>query len=439
MKKYVYLLFAVFLSACSSFGDGGTQDDQIESTSADQGSSFSDNTGYNGDPILSLGSNDPYAYLNILRRSAGMVDFARNTVLEKAAGNHAIYIQKNGYAVGHEETFGTAGFTGKSPADRVVYAGYRSKFVGEGISIGQSSVEAIDNLMSAIYHRFTLLDTSFNEIGMGYTTLGDGTNVFVHNVGNSEINQICQAATDVSELQYYVGACEPDFHVAATAIDSAKNNIIQQNPQLILWPPPGANDIPPAFFEEYPDPLPDYSVSGYPVSVQFNSGKVSSVSVSQILLFDTVENVFVDNTRMLAKETAPNDGEGFTVFDFALFPLQRLAWGRTYRVEVEYTMDGIYKQAQWSFTTRELNGALVNIAPNDSTAMVKNGVKTFLYVEPLHGKDTIKEYYASYPKNTELQVSAIDQNTLEINYTGQGGDVIDLTLNSQRTIKITLI
>ena len=437
MKKYLYLFFAVFLSACSSFGDGGTQDDQIESTSADQGSPFSDNTGYNGDPTLSLGNTDPYAYLNILRRSAGLVDFARNTVLEKAAGNHASYIQKNGYAVGHDETFGTNGFTGKSPGDRVAYVGYRSQIVGEGISIGQSSVEAIDNLMSAIYHRFTLLDISFDEVGMGFTTLGKDNNVFVHNVGNNEINQICQAASDISEINYYTGACEPDFHVSATVIDAANNNVIQQNPQMILWPPPGSNDIPPAFFEEQPDPLPDYSVSGYPVSVQFNKGKVSSALVSQILLFDIAENAYVDNTRMMSKETDPN--ENFTALDFALFPLQRLAWGHTYRVEAEYTVDGTYKQVQWSFTTRELNGSLVSIAPDESTAVVKNGVKTFLYFEPSDGTDTIKEYKSFFPNNAQLQVSAKDQNTLEISYTGQAGDVIDLTLNSQRTIKITLI
>ena len=439
MKKYLYLLFVVFLSACSSFGDGGAQDDtQIEGSSADQGSPFSDDTAYNGDPTLSLGSTDPYAYLNILRGSAGLVDFARNTVLEKAAGNHATYIQKNGYAVGHDEAFGTTGFTGETPGDRVVYAGYRSKFIGEGISIGQSSTEAIDNLMSAIYHRYTLLDTSFDEIGMGYNALDDGSNVFVHNVGNSEINQICQAASDIDELNHYAGGCEPDFKVAAAAINTANDNIHQQNPQLILWPPPGANDIPPAFFEEYPDPLPDYSVSGYPVSLQLNRGKVSSASVSKFLLFDIAENAYVDNARMMSKETDPN--ESFSNFDFALFPLQRLGWGRTYRVEVEYTVDGIFKQLQWSFTTRELDGPVINITPDTTSVALRNGAKKFfLYIEPLHGKDTIKEYSASYPKNAQLQVSVKDQNTLEISYTGQAGDVIDLILNSLRTIKVNLL
>ena len=436
MKNYFYLFILVSISACSSFGDDGDAA-QIEGTSADNGSSFSDGSGYSGDPTFSLGVTDPYAYINILRASTGMIALQKDTALQTAASNHALYMQKNGYDVGHDEARSTAGYTGVTPSQRVVHAGYRTTVVGEGISIGKSSVDALDNLMSAIYHRFTLLNTSYNEIGMGITRLDDITNVFVHNVGNSVLNQACQSEVPATSGDAYTGACEPDFAISVTAVDEANNSVIKLNPQMILWPPPVANDVPPAFFEEQPDPLMDYSVSGYPVSVQFNSGKVESASVSQILLFDTVENAYVKNTRMMSETSDPNDI--FTRLDYTLFPLERLAWGRKYTVEIEYTLNGDFQRSHWDFTTRAFNSPLVSLAPGETTAKMENGVKTYFYFEPANGNDTLSQYQTSFPKDAEILVDFIDQNTLEITFNGNVGDDVILLLNGQRKINIKVI
>ena len=67
-------------------------------------------------------------YLNSIRQNAGLIQFKSNKKLDNAARSHANYLlrqQKNG----HYEQKGWKGYTGKTPSDRVVKAGYASKAV----------------------------------------------------------------------------------------------------------------------------------------------------------------------------------------------------------------------------------------------------------------------------------------------------------------------
>lgn len=434
MKNFFYLCLFVSISACSSFGND--DDPIIESTSDEHGSSFSDDIGFSGDPTLSLSDADPYAYLNLLRSSAGLVSLSTNTELQSAATNHVGFLVKNGYDYGHNEVSNLEGFTGVTPTERVKSVGYKNLQVGEGISVGISSVDAIDSLMSAIYHRFDLLDVKQNEIGMSFVDAGNGSGIFVHNIGNKEVNALCAEQNAVTNEDSYLGACNPDFHVSRADYDAAFQQTVQKNPTLILWPPPGTNDIPPAFFEESPDPLSDYSVSGNPISVQFNPGKVSSAVVSSFLLFDTTENSYVSEVRLMDMSTDPNNR--FSDLDFALFPLKRLAWDRTYRVEIEYTQDGVFKTRQWTFSTRSVSGPMVKVAANESSAVIESSIKTYLYFEPKDGTDTIKRYESYSPDGVRMQVSYIDQNTLVTTFTGDSGDSVELTLNESRVINLRI-
>jgi uncharacterized protein YkwD len=88
-----------------------------------------------------------YAYLNQIRASANLTEFSPNPQLEIAAFNHANYLVDN-FITGNYEVPGTFGFTGISPKDRTINAGYRSLSVSENVSTGNAnSIDSIDRLM----------------------------------------------------------------------------------------------------------------------------------------------------------------------------------------------------------------------------------------------------------------------------------------------------
>jgi uncharacterized protein YkwD len=122
-------------------------------------------------------------YLNALREKVGLVPFELNPYLSKAAYNHAIYMAVN-KVVGHYESEGYNDFTGVTPSDRVTYAGYPLRYVGENLSYGQENIyESIDGLFSAIYHRFGFLDFNYDDVGI---VIYD--NFYVYYMGNSKLS-----------------------------------------------------------------------------------------------------------------------------------------------------------------------------------------------------------------------------------------------------------
>ena len=172
LKKFIALTLMLLLSACSNNSTGTSNTgDNVNLDNVDS----------------SATTTDSYDYLNQLRNNAGMISLDKNEKLEQSATNHANYLITNNL-VGHEETSGNTGFTGKTAANRAVAAGYNSYIVGEGIATGESAKQAIDSLFSAIYHRFTLLDFEYDEIGMALLNKDVDKNIFVHNIGNEELD-----------------------------------------------------------------------------------------------------------------------------------------------------------------------------------------------------------------------------------------------------------
>lgn len=379
-------------------------------------------------------ATDSYSYLNQLRTAAGMNTLNTNSVLAQAAQNHSHYLASNN-VISHDESAGLPGYTGATPSQRVVYAGYFSLTVGEGIANGKSANDAIDNLMSAIYHRYALLDFTIDEIGFGYTSAGITTPIFVHNTGNRALNDLCQTARNSTPSFYYVNVCEPNSKVDADKFDAARDAIILQNPTYVLWPPANASDISPAFFEETPDPLADYSVSGYPVSIQFNTGTTGKVVLNSIRLYDVTHGHYVDKTRLLDSNTDPNGN--FTPYEFALFPLERLNWSTQYRVEAEYS-DSENKTITWNFTTKTLDSPIVYVNANDTGTSINKNTTTYLYFVPANGLDTLQTFKARYPASATVSLEFYDSNTLRVKISGDTGDTITLTLDDTRSFAITL-
>jgi hypothetical protein len=380
--------------------------------------------------------SDAYAYLNQIRVKAGMIEFSSNSELEAAAFNHANYLADN-KDMGHYESAGTPGFTGVTWSDRAISAGYRSKAVSENVSGGNAnSFDSIDALMSAIYHRFGFLTFDNDEVGIGIGKISftDPTtnSAYVYKMGNKRLNTLCAGPNFSGFGSYYYGVCNPDINVEATEFDNAKVMVQGNNPEIVLWPVDGDRSVPPAFFEESPDPLPDYSVSGYPISVQFNPLSFTDVNVTSFRLYRTSDNSEVQPTRLLDQNTDPNGK--FSALEFALFPLQRLDWNTEYRVEFQYTASGTQSSLIWYFTTKKLTVPMFTVESSGEILSVPvNQASSFaVYVPPTTSSSEIGRIRYRFPGNVTVNTAFEDGNTLLVNLSATVGDQLTFTMADGR-------
>jgi len=377
--------------------------------------------------------NQAYTYLNQVRIRAGMSEFSQNPQLETAAFNHANYLADN-FLTGHYESEDMPGFTGVRLKDRTTFTGYHSLLVSENISYynyGESSIDSINALMSGIYHRFSFLDFIKNEVGIGIASMS-AHSAYVYNMGHSEYNALCQGSSFSGGGPFYFNVCEPNINIKGSDFENVA--ITGNNPNIVLWPADGDNDVPPAFFEERPDPLPDYSVSGYPISIQFNPlNFTEAVNVTEFKLYR--DNREIQKTRLLSESTDPNDR--FSALQYALFPLERLEWDTAYRVEAKYSETETLK---WHFKTKSLGvplftvqgkGEVIEISPNTSAFAV--------YVPPTSDFPDLGQINYSFYAGMSVDMTFEDSNTLRINnLSGNVGQEVSFSLAGGRNFVVRI-
>ena len=181
----------------------------------------------------------------------------RNAGLDTAADNHAAYSVSND-SVTHTETAGLKSFTGVSPGKRIGVTDYpkasgKDEPVawGEVLSkTGSMSQEAFDGLSAAIYHRFVMLSSQFDEVGIALRP---------SNQANSMVS----------------------------VVDFASKKPIRSD-RVIVFPANGQTNVAAAFNSDYetPDPFPNVSFVGYPVSIQSDRG--TKLNVSRFELYKIV-------------------------------------------------------------------------------------------------------------------------------------------------------
>ncbi|MEN8219284.1 MAG: CAP domain-containing protein [Pseudomonadota bacterium] len=379
-----------------------------------------------------------YAYLNQIRVRAGMTEFSQNPQLETAAFNHANYLADN-FLTGHYESEGSPGFTGVSPKERTIFAGYHSSLISENISYyneEKSSIVSINNLMGAIYHRLAFLDFVNNEVGIGIAHMS-GYSVHVYNMGNSEYNALCQEPSFSGAGSFYSDVCEPNIKIEANDFENVAFTARGNNPNIVLWPADGDNEVPPAFFEENPDPLPDYSVSGYPISIQFNPLVFSEeINVSEFKLYREQDDSEIQATRLLSKSTDPNGR--FSAFEYVLFPLERLEWDTAYRVEAKYSSNLGTKALKWHFKTRSLGVPLFSVQGEDEVIEISPNSSAFaVYVPPTSDFPNIGNY--SFSSDMAVDVGFEDANTLRINLSGQVGQEASFSFSGGRRFVVRIV
>lgn len=351
-------------------------------------------------------------YLNSIRTDAGLIKFKHNIALQKAASAHAKYLIKN-QVYGHYENSSHYGYTGRTPAQRVIKAGYPSTFVMENLSINPiDQKRSIDTLLSAIYHRFVFLDFDKDEIGIGsYISKKKRrkNNAYVYNLGSEGISKLCSQTYFMENGKYYMKEiCKNSDKMIPQSLFEKKKRLVQhKNKDVVLYPYSGQTDIWPAFYNESPDPLPYYDVSGFPVSVQFNPEKYKNVKLNSFRLYDDAGKE-LKKTKILRHSNDHN--HLFTKLQFALMPLKRLDFSKRYTAEFKAIADGKQIEKRWTFKTSQLKEKVYTVTKDRTDITLSAGSSIVLYIVPGSKKNIVR----SYRVRGKIEVSFLDQNTLKI-------------------------
>ncbi len=375
-------------------------------------------------------SMEAYLYLNSLRQKAGLGSFYGNEKLQAAAASHARYLAKNG-ADGHGESENKPGFSGADPTRRALAAGYASRLVTENLSSRNLDFkESVDGLFGAIYHRFAFLDPLMDEIGVAFAQDSGGRRIYVYDMGNYRLNGLCSGESFKGFGRYITGICaDREKRVRYSEYKKALNSNIGSAPKIVVWPYNGQEDVPPAFYEEIPDPLPDFSVSGYPISVIFNLEDGRRVKVTSFRLYDEKKREVP--VRVMDAKSDPNlhlkDNR------FAIFPLKRLEYSTTYLAQLHYILDKKAKVKEWSFKTRSFDASMLKLLSNEDSFSIEPKRSYILYIEPHGPNDLIGEL--SYAEGVAVEM--LDPHTFRI----EVADAEDLPLTiraGKREVRLLL-
>jgi len=373
---------------------------------------------------VALFANDGLDYLNSLREKVGLNALVENSYLEKSALNHSIYMKYNNI-FSHYESQNYRSFTGVTQSDRAIYTGYLSKNVLENISYGDLSYKSsIDNLFSAIYHRFGFLNETINEIGIAK----DGK-YFTYDMGNGYLNSLCSNPPSFSYGSYYSDSCANDAKIGVKVYNKTINKVSLNNPKIVVWPPKNYQNSDVVFYEEMPDPLPNMEVSGYPISVKFNQYKMKNPP--QMLEFSLFNGNAKIESKILTYQTDPN--HKFNKYEFALFPINRLNYNENYRAVFRYIENNEEKEIKWNFHTKKLNyplikySRIINLSNNKSYAF---------YVEPRNGKNILLTNCSYNVK--KLKVVNFDKNVNLITLQGRVGEYAKCSLSNGKIVKFVI-
>ena len=273
---------------------------------------------------------DALAYLNFLRSSANLPALTHSATLERAARNHARYLLQT-LTTAMTNTIRAIPFIqAHAPSDRTRKAGYAYKGVHENVSTGQHppnekindhlpAQHQLDNLMTAIYHRFSLLDQNIDEAGAAFESQGKQIALSI-NQATADSTASAKKNRPLSDLSrsFYQDACHGHAIVYADEISNRKFRPYITYPQ--------GNFASPVFHGERPDPMPHYEMTGNPVSIAFSEQSPPAKMRSFKLYRDTKE---IRDVKILDKDNDPN--RLLTERQFALFPLQPLEYDTNYR------------------------------------------------------------------------------------------------------------
>jgi hypothetical protein len=298
----------------------------------------------------------------------------------------------------------------------------------------------VEGLLTAIYHRFAFLAFDIDELGVGWGPGDSKKTPWVFTMSDGALNAWCIKPPDAALFTppgTYVLLCPGGARLKADAVETQRARLTLANPAWVLWPPPGYDRTPPAFFQETPDPLPDLDVSGYPVSIQFNRMKVKSAIPRAFRLgavaSDGTERP-VTALRRLDQRADPH--RLFGALDFAWFPLERLTWNTSYRVAAEFWVDGQRREFAWEFRTRDPGLPVITVSGAQAQLALPAGVEHALYLPPTARVPRIQSFrWTTYGK-AQLEADGLDPNTLRVRLSGPPCAKAELALPGGHVVRL---
>ena len=366
--------------------------------------------------------SEALSHLNIIREAMSMQLLQENQSLKNAAQAHADYLVINDES-SHDEIEGQKGFLAIRAVGRAFASGYKSSQVSENLSTkNENAHRSVNGLFSAIYHRFSFLALGIDEIGVGIQQDQQHTSksAFVYNMGNSEINRLCSEESFSGHGKYVYGVCENKEHrIRAKRFDTVLNHVKQYNPKIVVYPYDGQKEVPPAFYEEVPDPLPYHEVSGFPVSIEFNDHFYDDVTLHSFKLY-TDSGEEVTDVQLMDKHTDPH--HMFTKHQYALFPLKRLAYDTEYRAEVVYVTKGKEEKSVWTFKTETPHETLLIVKEREESLHIKHGESYVIYFQPLDEHEIMNNI--QFP--SDVYIDFLDNHTIKMTPMTDDLDAFDI-------------
>jgi hypothetical protein len=269
--------------------------------------------------------------INTIRSSLGLGLLAQNTYLDLAAKNHATYIGQNFETDrsiwGHIENAAYPGFTGVTPSDRALFAGYAAN-TGEVVTLDAPngySLTPVQVFMDSVYHRVGIIDHCIRDIGIGeFTKILKNTAPFVPFVIDIGVKTCQRNASDF----------------------------------VMHYPASGQTNLPVTMMAETPNPIKDLPLNAdgsldflqtsYPISVASVTG--TTIAVTSITVTAQGDTTPLPMTTI----TASNDpNPGYLSTNWAFFVGKAPFKAKTtYNVAFVGTANGVPITQNWSFTTQ---------------------------------------------------------------------------------------
>jgi len=260
-------------------------------------------------------ATDGLNWFNFRRQQVGLSALARDATVDVAARGHSRYQQRND-TITHTQIVGKPGFTGTTLFDRLNAAGYLftqdSYAYGEVLSstFNTTGMEAAEDLIGAIYHRFLIFEPMFQTAGAGAATVPGGATYFT-----------CDFTAD--GLTRGLG-----------------------NGNFVVYPFDNQQSVPTVFYSdlESPDPVPGRNAVGYPISMHAD---LTKHVVVQTFTLETQQGTTLPVTLLSAANDVQTSSSGA-----AIIPVAVLAPHTTYTVRFVGFIDQAPVSRSWSFTTR---------------------------------------------------------------------------------------
>lgn len=273
-----------------------------------------------------------FKLLNAERQRCGFGLLKQNTKLDASAKGHADWLLVNGYT-GHYQVTGTQLFTGLTPKDRMVAAGY-----GGGAAFNDSEVESDGNgskidegttkvrkLLNAPYHLMAMI-RGFRDVGISVREKFD--------VG------LTPNTRHVVDINF--------GHIDSVGPQSAAPGVVR------TYPCEGSTGIAPLLNSETPSPVPSRNLRAEPLgSVVMVVGDVGKVlTITSASMTNTTSGAAVVLRAPSTKVNDPNpnqlySNEGYVQPDAPLEPMT------TYKVTIAGKNNGTAFTKTFSFTTGE--------------------------------------------------------------------------------------